>query len=105
MIIDKNIARKTAELLMQINAIKLSPNEPFTWASGWKSPIYCDNRIVLSYPVVRNYIREQMANHIEDLDHCIIANPSGFAPNEIFLINWLELVSMTRSPSTLWSAT
>ncbi|MBT8257680.1 MAG: orotate phosphoribosyltransferase [Bacteroidia bacterium] len=64
MIIDKNIAHKTAELLLQINAIKLSPKEPFTWASGWKSPIYCDNRIVLSYPMVRNYIREKMANHI-----------------------------------------
>ena len=65
MVIDKNIALKTAELLLQINAIKLNPKEPFTWASGWKSPIYCDNRIVLSYPMVRNYIREQMAKHIE----------------------------------------
>ena len=64
MIFDKNIARKTAELLLQINAIKLSPNDPFNWASGWKSPIYCDNRIVLSYPAVRNYVREQIANHI-----------------------------------------
>ena len=51
---------------MQINAIKLQPKEPFTWASGWKSPIYCDNRIVLSYPLIRNYIRETMAKHIED---------------------------------------
>ena len=64
MIFDKNIARKTAELLLQINAIKLSPNAPFTWASGWNSPIYCDNRIVLSYPTVRNYVREQIANYI-----------------------------------------
>lgn len=51
---------------MQINAIKLSPNNPFTWASGWKSPIYCDNRIILSFPNVRNYICEQMASHIEN---------------------------------------
>jgi orotate phosphoribosyltransferase len=65
MIFNKHTARKTAEVLLQINAIKLSPNEPFTWASGWKSPIYCDNRIVLSYPTIRNYIRETMAKHIE----------------------------------------
>lgn len=64
MIFNKNTAKKTAELLLQINAIKLSPKEPFTWASGWQSPIYCDNRIVLSYPQVRNFVREAMANHI-----------------------------------------
>ncbi|WP_439151994.1 orotate phosphoribosyltransferase [Winogradskyella sp.] len=66
MIFNKETAKKTAEVLLQINAIKLQPNEPFTWASGWKSPIYCDNRIVLSYPLIRNYIRETMAKHIED---------------------------------------
>lgn len=65
MIFNKNIAKKTAEVLLQINAIKLSPKDPFTWASGWKSPIYCDNRIVLSFPPIRNYIREKMAKHIE----------------------------------------
>lgn len=65
MITNKNTAKKTAEVLLQINAIKLSPKDPFTWASGWNSPIYCDNRIVLSYPPVRNYIREKMAKHIE----------------------------------------
>ena len=65
MIFDKDTAKKTAEVLLQINAIKLSPTEPFTWASGWKSPIYCDNRIVLSFPPIRNYIRETMAKHIE----------------------------------------
>lgn len=65
MIFNKDIAKKTAEVLLQINAIKLSPKEPFTWASGWKSPIYCDNRIVLSFPPIRNYIRETMAKQIE----------------------------------------
>lgn len=65
MILNKETAKKTAEVLLQINAIKLQPKEPFTWASGWKSPIYCDNRIVLSYPLIRNYIRETMAKHIE----------------------------------------
>ncbi|EDM45202.1 orotate phosphoribosyltransferase [unidentified eubacterium SCB49] len=67
MILDKDTAQKTAELLLQINAIKLQPQTPFTWASGWKSPIYCDNRITLSYPPIRNYLREQIANQIEKI--------------------------------------
>ena len=67
MIFNKEIARKTAEVLLQVNAIKLSPSEPFTWASGWKSPIYCDNRIILSFPTIRNYIREIMGKEIEKL--------------------------------------
>ncbi|MDW5287721.1 orotate phosphoribosyltransferase [Formosa sp. PL04] len=65
MIFNKHTARKTAEVLLQVNAIKLSPSAPFTWASGWKSPIYCDNRIILSFPPIRNYIRETMAKDIE----------------------------------------
>ncbi len=65
MIFNKHTARKTAEVLLQIKAIKLSPKEPFTWASGWKSPIYCDNRIILSFPPIRNYIRETMGKQIE----------------------------------------
>ncbi|WP_282086123.1 orotate phosphoribosyltransferase [Aquimarina algiphila] len=65
MIFDKDTAKKTAELLLQINAIKLNPQDPFTWASGWKSPIYCDNRVTLSYPEIRNYLRENLARFIE----------------------------------------
>lgn len=65
MIYTKEVAKKTAEVLLQINAIKLQPEEPFTWASGWKSPIYCDNRIILSYPLIRNFIRENLAKIIE----------------------------------------
>jgi len=65
MIFNKDTAKKTAEVLLQINAIKLKPNTPFTWASGWKSPIYCDNRIILSFPPIRNYIRETMGKYIE----------------------------------------
>lgn len=65
MIFNKETAKKTAELLLQINAIKLQPKNPFTWVSGWKSPIYCDNRIILSYPLIRNYVREQMGKFIE----------------------------------------
>ncbi len=67
MILDKHTANKTAELLLQINAIKLRPENPFTWASGWKSPIYCDNRILLSFPVIRNYVKEEMAKQVEEL--------------------------------------
>ncbi|MFX0557305.1 orotate phosphoribosyltransferase [Maribacter sp. CXY002] len=67
MVLDKNTAKKTAELLLQINAIKLNPENPFTWASGWKSPIYCDNRILLSYPSIRNYIKQEMAKQVESL--------------------------------------
>jgi orotate phosphoribosyltransferase len=65
MILDKETAKKTAELLLQVKAIKLQPNDPFTWASGWKSPIYCDNRVTLSYPIIRTFIRENMVKAIE----------------------------------------
>ena len=65
MILNKYTAKKTAELLLQIKAIKLNPSEPYTWASGWKSPIYCDNRITLSYPNIRSYIREEISKIIE----------------------------------------
>ena len=54
--------KATAEKLLQINAIKLSPQQPFTWASGWKSPIYCDNRKVLSFPFSRDFIKSEMCN-------------------------------------------
>lgn len=67
MILNKETAKKTAELLLQINAIKLQPNEPFTWASGWKSPIYCDNRVTLSFPIVRTFLRQQLAHQIEEI--------------------------------------
>ncbi|MDT0686096.1 orotate phosphoribosyltransferase [Autumnicola psychrophila] len=67
MILNKETAKQTAELLLQIKAIKLNPQEPFTWASGWKSPIYCDNRVILSYPPIRNFIREHFAKQVEEL--------------------------------------
>ena len=66
MIFDKNTAKKAAEVLLHINAIKLNPKTPFNWASGWKSPIYCDNRMVLSYPAIRNYVKSEMAKKLED---------------------------------------
>jgi orotate phosphoribosyltransferase len=54
--------KAVAEKLLQINAIKLSPQQPFTWASGWKSPIYCDNRKVLSFPFIRDFIKSELCN-------------------------------------------
>jgi len=64
MILNKDTAKKTAEFLLQIKAIKLQPNNPFTWASGWNSPIYCDNRIALSHHATRTYIREQLVHAV-----------------------------------------
>ena len=66
MILNKDTAKKTAEFLLQIKAIKLQPNNPFTWASGWNSPIYCDNRITLSHHSTRTYIREQLAHAVTE---------------------------------------
>ncbi|RYY00384.1 MAG: orotate phosphoribosyltransferase, partial [Gammaproteobacteria bacterium] len=57
-------ASMTAEKLLQAGAVKLSATEPFTWASGWKSPIYCDNRKLLSLPFTRDYIKSELANLI-----------------------------------------
>ncbi len=62
-----NFEKKTAEYLLQINAIKLQPSNPFTWASGWKSPIYCDNRKTLSFPEIRSFICESFASMITEL--------------------------------------
>src|SRR5215510_2781424 len=57
-----NDAAIVAEKLLQISAVKLNLKEPFTWASGWKSPIYCDNRRVLSFPFIRDYIKSELCN-------------------------------------------
>lgn len=64
MIYNKDIAFKTAELLLKIKAVKLNPTDLFTWASGIKSPIYCDNRITLSYPEIRTFIRQHFVKSI-----------------------------------------
>lgn len=65
MIFNKDTAGKTSELLLQINAIKLNPKNPFQWASGWNSPIYCDNRVALSFPQIRTYLRDEFVKNIE----------------------------------------
>jgi len=62
-----NNRKAVAEKLLQINAIKLSPQQPFTWASGWKSPIYCDNRKVLSFPHIRDFIKSEICNIIVEM--------------------------------------
>ena len=59
-------AKVVAEKLLQVNAVKLNPENPFTWASGWKSPIYCDNRRVLSFPFIRDYIKSELCNVVFD---------------------------------------
>ncbi|MEI7662229.1 MAG: orotate phosphoribosyltransferase [Bacteroidota bacterium] len=66
MIYNKDIALQTAELLLKIKAVKLSTRDLFTWASGIKSPIYCDNRITLSYPEIRTYIRQNFVRSIQE---------------------------------------
>ena len=66
MVTNSDTAAKVAEFLLQIKAVKLQPQQPFTWASGWKSPIYCDNRKTLSYPKVRTFIRQQFVQIIQE---------------------------------------
>ncbi len=64
MICNKDTAKKTAKLLLSVNAIQLQPKKPFTWASGWLSPIYCDNRLSLSYPDVRQFLVKSFTEDI-----------------------------------------
>lgn len=66
MIFNEDTAAKVATSMLQIKAIKLNNNQPFTWASGLRSPIYCDNRKSLSYPKIRTYIRQELAKAIAD---------------------------------------
>ena len=66
MVLDKKVAEQTINFLTQINAIKLNTKNPFTWTSGIKSPIYCDNRLVLSYPKIRDFIADNMSQIIKN---------------------------------------
>lgn len=65
-IIDQNFARELAKYLLEINAVILRPNNPFTWSSGWNSPIYCDNRLTLRYPEIREKIADKFTGHIKE---------------------------------------
>jgi orotate phosphoribosyltransferase len=66
MMISPDTASRVADYLLQINAVKLSPTKPFTWSSGWLSPIYCDNRLTLSYPEIRTFLRDEISKKIEE---------------------------------------
>jgi orotate phosphoribosyltransferase len=66
MIFNEQSAKTIAQFLMQIKAIKLETHKPFTWSSGLKSPIYCDNRIILSYPDIRNHVVDHLSKEIEN---------------------------------------
>lgn len=66
MIIDKTFSRELAKSLLEINAVILRPNNPFTWTSGWNSPIYCDNRLTLRYPALRKEVSKAFVNIIEN---------------------------------------
>ena len=73
---------KLAEYLLQIKAIQLDTQNPFTWASGWKSPVYCDNRKLLSYPEIRNFVKEGLVSLVKEyfpLTDCIagVATPAS----------------------------
>ncbi|MCD6091055.1 MAG: orotate phosphoribosyltransferase [Bacteroidales bacterium] len=77
------VALQVAKLLLKVKAIKLQPNAPYTWASGWKSPIYCDNRLTLSYPQIRTYIRQEFVKLIQqefgDIDLIVGVATGGIA--------------------------
>lgn len=94
MIVKEETALKIAEFLLRIKAIKLNTKEPFTWASGWKSPIYCDNRITLSYPTIRNYIRQQFVGIITeefgDID-VVVGVATGGIPHGVLVAQDLGL--------------
>lgn len=75
----KNNAAKVADFLLQINAVKLQPSNPFKWASGWNSPIYCDNRKILAYPKIREFIKNEFISLIKEFDTptCIAGVATG----------------------------
>ena len=80
MVLDKKVAEQTVNYLTQINAIKLNTKKPFTWTSGIKSPIYCDNRLILSFPNVRKFVADKMTEIVENKygkDTCIAGVATG----------------------------
>jgi len=91
--------KAVAEKLLQVSAIKLNPNDPFTWASGWKSPIYCDNRKVLSFPYVRDFIKSEMCkyastNKILVIEDLISTGKSSLQVVDVLRNAGLEVVGM-----------
>lgn len=84
---NESVATKIAEYLLQIHAIKLQPTNPFTWASGWKSPIYSDNRLLLSHVKVRNFVKKELSNLVTEkfnnVDAIVGVATAGIAPGTL----------------------
>lgn len=94
MVYNEETALKVAEFLLKKNAVRLRPAQPFTWASGWKSPIYCDNRKTLSYPEVRTYIRQQFVRLVEEKigkPDCVAGVATGGIAHGVLLAQELGL--------------
>jgi orotate phosphoribosyltransferase len=95
--LEKNMiepSQELASMLLEIGAVKLSPNKPFTWASGWFSPIYCDNRLVLSYPQIRNFIKRQFVELVKSkypLTEVIAGVATAGVPHGMLLADALNL--------------
>jgi orotate phosphoribosyltransferase len=90
----ESTARLVAAQLLEIQAIKLNSENPFTWSSGWKSPIYCDNRLSLSYPALRSYIKEQLAEAIKENFQeaaCIAGVATAGVPQGALVADLLDL--------------
>ncbi len=83
MIFNKVVARKIAHELLEKKAVILRPEKPFTWASGWKSPIYCDNRILLSYPesreIIKYYFHQLIKDKFPEVNHIVAVATAGIA--------------------------
>jgi orotate phosphoribosyltransferase len=92
--IRERTAGPVAAKLLEIGAIKLNYKQPFTWASGWKSPIYCDNRLALSYPAVRSYIRNSLVSAVRETFpsvECIAGVATAGVPQGAMVADTLEL--------------
>lgn len=89
-----NLKRQLAAMLLRIKAIKLQPNDPFTWASGWKSPFYCDNRQTLSYPDIRSFVKLRMAHEVLSRfgeANCVAGVATGGIPQGVLVADLLGL--------------
>src|SRR6478735_3545085 len=92
--IQEETAGKVASLLLEVEAIKLNYKNPFTWSSGWKSPIYCDNRLALSYPAIRTFIKENLAQAIKEnfaAAECIAGVATAGVPQGALVAEELDL--------------
>ncbi|MGY6522691.1 MAG: orotate phosphoribosyltransferase [Mongoliitalea sp.] len=93
-IFNKSIAAEVASKLLEIEAIRLQPEKPFTWASGWKSPIYCDNRLSLSYPAIRSVIKNHLCSILKErftAAECIAGVATAGIPQGALIADALDL--------------